>query len=169
MKMEKNLVGLCASALMIFASSSAYAGAGANVYGCVNLTTKPPKPLTVQLTAGGSGTHCMNDVGSDTNFSAANQGLNCASVGYVESKASSTKGDLCATDESHWMMSYNIEDTSFSGSTNSNWHTGNSMSLYDQIKNTVVCNTEAICDSTSVSWDSGTQGPIYIIFQPQAK
>ncbi len=165
MKTAITMGGMCTGLLM---SSSVFAGAGANVYACVNLTTKPITPLSVAVTVGGSGTHCMIDSGSGGTLTASAIGLNCMSVGYVESKASSTKGDLCATDTSTWPMSYSISGSSYSGSMVSKWSTGNHISLTTSTKNTVVCNNKALCDSTSATWNSGTQGPLYIIFQPEA-
>ena len=152
--------------------SMAHAGAGANVNACINLPVKPNSPLTVKVSAARSGTHCMNDAGNDTSFTVSAAGVTCSSVGYVEAKASSTKGDLCATDTSTWPLSYSITNTAYSGSTQSSWSgagSTNSVNLNNPSKNTVVCGTNALCNSTSWQWNHGTQGPLYIIFQPQGQ
>lgn len=153
-------------------AGSAYAGAGANVNACINLPTKPAKPMTVTVTAGGAGTHCMNDQGNNTTFTVSNAGVTCSAVGYVEAKASSTKGDTCATDSSNWPLAYKIANSGFSGGTQSQWSgagTRNSIELQNQSKDTVVCGSDTVCSSTSWNWDHGTQGPLYIIFQPQSQ
>jgi len=119
----------------------------------------------------------MNKKGNNTSFTVSAAGVTCGSVGYVEEKGSSTKGDVCATDTSLWVLSYNLKTgsapTPYSGSTNSKWShplfKPNHMSLKDQSPKTVVCTTTDLCDATSQQWDSGTQGPLYIIFQPQSQ
>lgn len=153
-------------------AGAAHAGAGATVNACINLPTKPIQPLTVVVTPGGAGTHCMNNTGSGTSFKVTDAGVTCASVGYVEAKASSTKGDTCATDSSNWPLSYSIQNTSFSGATQSQWSgagTRNSISLQSASKNTNVCGSSVVCNATSWDWDHGTQGPLFIIFQPQSQ
>jgi len=150
----------------------ASAGAGANVNACINLPTKPAQPMYVQVTAGGAGTHCMNDAGKNTSFQVSSAGVTCATVGYVEAKASSTKGDTCATDSSNWPLSYKINNTAFSGTTQSGWSgagTRNSINLENPSKDTVVCGSDSLCNATSWNWNHGTQGPLYIIFQPQGQ
>lgn len=161
------LAGVFASAAL--SSQLAHAGAGAQVNACVYFATKPATTLTVSVTPNGSGTHCMNDTGSSTTFQVNTAGVTCGSVGYVEAKASSTKGDLCATDKSRWPLSYSIAGTAFSGQTQTQWNTGtqnNSMDLNDQPAGTNVCGGKALCPSTSWTWNAGSQGPLYIIFQP---
>lgn len=156
-------LGLCA--LPMFA----YAGAGATVNACIYMPTTPSKAFTANVTAGGSGTHCMNDTGQNTSIQITQSGLNCSSVGYVEAKASSTKGDTCATDSSTWPSGYSATGFPYSGATQSTWSgagTRNSINLNDASAGTVVCNSPALCNSQSATWDHGTQGPLYIIFQP---
>lgn len=169
MKTSGAAIAVAASALF---AGPAYAGAGANVNACINLPTKPAQPMTVQVTAGGAGTHCMNDTGNSTSFTVNSAGVTCAPVGYVEAKASSTKGDTCATDSSNWPLSYKIANTAFSGTTQSGWSgagTRNSITLENQSKDTVVCGSNSLCNATSWNWDHGSQGPLYIIFQPQGQ
>ena len=149
----------------------AFAGAGANVTACIYMPTTPAKSFSASVSAGGSGTHCMNDSGNNTTISVTQAGLNCSGVGYVEAKASSTKGDTCATDSSTWPISYagNGAGASYTGSTQSTWSgagTRNSIDLNNPSSGTVVCNAQALCNSQNATWNHGTQGPIYIIFQP---
>jgi hypothetical protein len=149
--------------------AASFAGAGANVYACIYLPTAPIAPMVANVTAGGSGTHCMNDTGNNTTINVTSVGLNCSSVGYVEAKASSTKGDTCATDSSTWPLSYNISGTAYSGSTQSTWSgagTRNSVELNNPSQNTSVCNAQSLCTGTSATWNHGTQGPLYFVFQP---
>ena len=151
---------------------SAMAGAGANVYACIYLPTAPIKPLVASVTAGGSGTHCMNESGNNTTINVTQAGLNCSSVGYVEAKASSTKGDTCATDTSTGPLGYSSTGTSYSGSTQSQWSgagTTNSVNLNNPSPGTSVCNSQNLCAGQSATWNKGTQGPLYFIFQPQSQ
>lgn len=167
----------CSLALALIPPGMAHAGAGANVYACVYLPVAPAAPMQAGMTPGGAGTHCMNDVGKATSFTVTNAGVTCGSIGYVEEKGSSTKGDTCATDTSSWPLSYTLTQggtpTPYSGATNSEWARpglrSNTMSLKNYSKGTVVCGSQALCTATSWEWDGGTQGPLYIIFQPQAQ
>jgi hypothetical protein len=150
----------------------AMAGAGAMVNACIYLPTAPITPMQANISAGGSGTHCMNDKGNGTTINVTQAGLTCGSVGYVEAKASSTKGDTCATDTSTWPVAYTIGGTAYSGSTQSDWSgagTRNSITLQNQSGGTAVCNSQNLCSGTSATWDHGTQGPVYVIFQPQSQ
>lgn len=172
MKATKVMGNVAMFSLMAMSVSLAHAGAGANVNACINLPVKPSTPLQVTVAAGGSGTHCMNDTGTGTSFTVSSAGVTCGSVGYVEAKASSTKGDTCATDSSNWPLSYTIANTAYSGATQSAWSgagSRNNINLNNPSNYTVVCGTSALCNSTSASWDHGTQGPLYIIFQPQGQ
>ncbi len=150
-----------------------FAGAGANMYACVYLPVAPISPLSVSFTAGGSVDHCMNNTGNNNSITASTAGVTCASVGYVEGKSSSSGGDTCATDTSIWLLSYNIASTAYSGSTQSTWSHpflgDNHINLQASSTGTSVCSNSNLCTSTSQEWDSGTQGPLYIIFQPMAK
>ncbi len=71
-KILKMAFGAVAAMLL---AQSAHAGAGANMLICINLTTKPPTPMTVNVTVAGSGTHCMNNTGKDTIFPVSKVGL----------------------------------------------------------------------------------------------
>lgn len=176
------IIGYTAMIFTVLFSSSIYAGAGAVVEVCIHLTTpiQPPPNLTpkerqnwegykVTLTPGTSTTsHCMNDYGSSSTFYLKEQGITCGSVGYVESKASSSKGDLCATDKSTWPIAYSYENGTFSGSITTQWNTGNHIKKTSGTSNTYICLSKTNCDSTSQTWSDGTQGPLYVVFNPGA-
>ncbi|MCS4510459.1 hypothetical protein [Xylophilus ampelinus] len=169
MTVDKNLSRTGVLLTATLTAGMAHAGAGANVNACVYLTSKPSVPMTVNVTPGGSGTHCMHEKGHSATLTVSNAGVTCVSVGYVEAKASSSGGDLCATDKSKWPLSYAITGTAFSGSTQTQWHTGtrnNSIDLHSPSPGTNVCGQSSLCTSTSWTWNAGTQGPLYIIFQP---
>lgn len=151
---------------------AAHAGAGANIQACIYLPVAPIAPLQVSFTAGGSIDHCMNNTGKNGSLTASAAGVTCTSVGYVEGKSSSSGGDTCATETSVWLLSYKVANTAYTGSTQSTWShplfQSNHMTLRDFSSGTVVCGNSDLCKSTSQEWPSGTQGPLYIIFQPQA-
>ena len=107
--------------------------------------------FTVSFQAGASTDHCMNDRGNDNQTLVSISGLSCASLGYVELKASSTGGDLCATDKSWWGTSYSGNHQS--GSTNSQWFNSGKIQLYSQSPGTNVCGQQAMCSSSSQQWD----------------
>jgi len=158
--------------LSLLVPTIAFAGAGANVNACIYLPVKPVQPLSVTFSPGGPGTHCMDKTGKTGTVSVTNAGVTCASVGYVESKGSSTGGDTCATDTSYWQLGYAAKGTSMTGSLNSSWSLplfgDNHAKIESASKGTVVCNTQNLCTTQSVQWDSGTSGPIYFIFSPEA-
>ncbi len=169
MKANKIFSAVGVFTVVTLSAGMAHAGAGANVNACVYFATKPATTLTVTVTPGGSGTHCMNNTGSAATINVSSAGVSCSSVGYVEAKASSTKGDLCATDKSKWPLSYSIANTAYSGQTQTQWNTGtsnNSMDLNNQPAGTNVCGANTLCPSTTWTWNAGSQGPLYIIFQP---
>jgi hypothetical protein len=69
-------------------------------------------------------------------------------------------------------VAYTIGGTAYSGSTQSDWSgagTRNSITLQNQSGGTAVCNSQNLCSGTSATWDHGTQGPVYVIFQPQSQ
>lgn len=171
MKNKTFLTGILGSAIMLLTSSPVFAGAGANIYACIYMDKTPQTPMVANVTAGGSGTHCMNDTGNSTTIKVSSAGLNCSSVGYVEEKASSTKGDTCATDTSHWPLSYNINGQPYSGYAMTRisrpGSQGNIKFENSTSPKTSVCTAQALCVGTSATWDVGTRGPLYIIFQPQ--
>ena len=163
------LLAVLAAGLVPF---SVYAGAEANVNACIYVPTKPVSSLSVSFTAGSSSDHCMYHKGSSATMTVTNPGLTCTSVGKVESKASSTNGDLCATDDSIWGLSYTITGTAYSGSTLTNWShkpmRQNKVKLKDSSPGTALCSNEALCEATEVQWSRHSTGTIYVIFKPAA-
>ncbi len=132
---RSSLAGLFAAAVvaaLAFAPSAALAGAGANVKVCVNLKNPPIMPFIIIRvmpggTTNGHSTHCMNNAGNAANIMVNGAGVHCADMGYVEAKASSSGGDLCATDTSYWTVSYQEIDPSpvqYRGTAASVWQTG---------------------------------------------
>lgn len=172
MKAIKILGGVAIFGLTVMLVSMAHAGAGAQVYACIHLPDEPSSPLTVKVKVGDSGTQCMNAVGENTTLIVSTAGVTCSSVGYVEAKPCSKKSDLNATDTSTWSLSYSIQNTAYSGSTQTSWHSSgivNFIKLSDASEGTIVCGAQALCDSTSYQWKAGTLGPLYIILQPLAQ
>lgn len=153
----------------------AMAGAGAIVNACIYLPVAPSSALSVNFTP--SNIHCMSNVGSSESMSVTTAGVSCTSIGYVEAKSTSSDGDACGTDDSNWLLSYNTtqngQATPYTGATASTWSHPifghNHITLSSQSAGTVVCLTSDLCTSTEEQWDSGTQGPLYIIFQPQVQ
>lgn len=151
----------------------AHAGPGATIYGCIYLPSAPPTTWTVNFTPVGN--HCMNSSGANASVPISAAGVTCAPLGYVEAKASTTPfEDTCGSDDSVWTLAYNILNTGYSGSTGTDWPKNflgigsNHFYLINQSSNTVVCGSPGLCGLTSVTWDSASSGPIYIIFQPQS-
>ncbi|KAI0428654.1 hypothetical protein F5Y09DRAFT_312432 [Xylaria sp. FL1042] len=161
---------LSSSSLLFSAAllSTAYAGSGAHVNACVYYPTDPPpgESFVVRFKAGSSSSdHCMNYRGHDAEAVVSRKGLTCASLGYVELKNSSwPPGNFCASDKSWWATSYSIDATGESGSTNSRWEQGGTITLKDPSDGTKVCSSAALCNAESQSWD-GT-GELYIIYRP---
>lgn len=162
---------------LIVQGVSAFAGAGANVQVCLNLQTPPAAPYTASVTPGNSSnSQCMNDYGNATTIKVSAAGLNCASVGYIEAKASSSKGDTCATSSAHWPVAYSTPSGSGggdSGSARLNISTGiirsNSASLSNQQASTYICYSKGLCNATSINWPHGSVGNLYVIFTPGGK
>jgi len=148
----------------------AAAGAGAEMIACIYENKAPPSPLTVEFQLNLPEDRCMNNRGHDAKIVIDRQGLICTSVGYVEAKMSSSGGDLCATDESHWGIYWQKADKTWKGQFNSIWRRGPDydwfMLLFDESGNgnVFVCDKEEVCNKKSVSW-SGT-GKFYIVFTP---
>jgi hypothetical protein len=171
-QMTNKALACAAVGAALILSTSAYAGAGANMNACVYLPTDPASPLKFMFKAGGSADHCMIDKGHDVDFSASKAGVTCGAVGYVEEKGSSSGGDVCATDTSTWVLSYSTDHGAYSGSVQAHMSHplfgSNHINISNQSKETYVCSTSNLCNSTSLEWDSGTQGPLFMIFQPAA-
>ncbi|KAL6860944.1 hypothetical protein J3F83DRAFT_717249 [Trichoderma novae-zelandiae] len=151
------------------------AGAGAQVKACVWFSTKPFSPIQIAWNTCGSASHCMycKDLPRPT-MTVSEAGLTCVDLGKVESKSSSSFFvDTCATDESHWELSYHSPPSSYSGSVTSRWRGGgkrhNSIE-FDKNKvsaGTSVCGTRSACVGTETDWDSGSSPDVYFVFRPQ--
>jgi hypothetical protein len=86
------------------------------------------------------------------------EGVTCAYLGYVEGKTSSSNGDLCATDESHWGLRWDKADKTWQDYTNTRWmNVGGSpnwIKAHGWTKGPISLCTEAnLCDSTSEMWE----------------
>lgn len=151
------------------------AGAGANVSACVNVTNAK-QAMTVNITVGGQGKHCMSQVGNNATITvpAGGNGLYCASVGYVEEKGTSSGGDFCATEKSKWPVSYSIGTLPPQASVvvtmeaDSNFNKA-TIITFPQVGNAGICAFPAgqspnLCYNTSTTWAKGTQGPLALIF-----
>ncbi|EGR45998.1 uncharacterized protein TRIREDRAFT_110457 [Trichoderma reesei QM6a] len=161
-----------ATALVI---NGVLAGAGAQVKACIWFTTKPHSPISFSWNTCGSGSHCMYcDKLPKPTMTVSEAGLTCVDLGKVESKSSSTFFvDFCATDESHWELSYNSPSSSYSGSVSSRWRGGGAKHNYIEFDKdkfspgTSVCGTKSACVNTQIDWDSGSAPDIYYVFRPQ--
>ncbi|KAL2852059.1 hypothetical protein BJY01DRAFT_244675 [Aspergillus pseudoustus] len=147
--------------------SRATAGAGAEVYGCVNYPNEPQEPFTVHFIAGGTSDHCLNQKGHDATVQVTKAGMTCVSVGQVERKASTDWGDTCATDYSKWTLSYEALGTSKSGSTLLNIQRSGSWNSYGNIfdysPDTRLCGSKVACSTTELYWEYWGWGPIYLL------
>jgi hypothetical protein len=172
--MKKRMVKAVLASALIVPGVSAFAGAGANVQVCLNLQNQPVMPYTATVTPGNSSnSQCMNKYGNKALITVSSVGLNCASVGYIEAKASSSNGDTCGTSSSYWPVAYSTPSGAgggASGSAQLNIVTGifssNSASLSNQQASTQMCAAGALCSSTSVSWPHGHVVQLFVIFTP---
>jgi len=138
---------------------------GAQVYGCIFMRYSPAQPFVAKFIHGGQKIHCMIHGGYDNSVRVTRSGVTCADIQYVESKASSSGGDLCATDTSYWGLSYSTSGSEpvYSGDMISRWQTGNSADFVGTFsKGTRFCKNQTYCEYTWVDWPSGTQGPLYV-------
>lgn len=92
--------------------------------------------------------------------------MSCASLGYVESKASSSGGDLCATDESRWGVTFSTGDGSQSGLTYSTWHDplfgSDYIDLYGSCEGTGICGGEVRCTDQTIDVASNGKDEVYV-------
>ncbi|KAH7025101.1 uncharacterized protein B0I36DRAFT_366996 [Microdochium trichocladiopsis] len=144
-------------------SGLAQAGPGAIIYACINLPTPPSQNFTVNFKAGAGTDRCLNNNGTDASVVVSRQGITCASVGYVEAKTSSW-GDWCASASRFWSLSWETEDQTRSGSTNTEWFRRKDIELVGYTPGTYICGRPASCTQRTITWDN--QGPLYIIFNP---
>jgi hypothetical protein len=121
------------------------------MHACIYLPAPPSKNYTVNFKAGAGSDTCMYNRGQDASILVNRKGVICTSVGYVEAKTSSSHGDTCATDQSHWGLSWQTADKTDSGATNSRWYASHWIVLQGQSPNTYVCGSEALCTETQTS------------------
>lgn len=173
--MKNSVVKALLAGVLLASGPLAFAGAGANVSVCLNLAEQPRQSYIVTVTPGNSGnSQCMYDYGNATTINVTQAGLNCGSVGYIEAKSSSSKGDLCATEASYWQIAYSTPSGGggggASGSATVNVTTSNTgsngASLANQQTSTNMCASQGTCSGTSVSWPHGNVGSLYVIFVP---
>ncbi|KAI0412557.1 hypothetical protein F5X98DRAFT_391817 [Xylaria grammica] len=150
------------------------AGPGAQVYACVSLRTPETHNFTVTFNPINGANKCMNAVGQPTTIDVYQIGVSCGEIGYVEGKASSSGGDLCATDESDWNLDYHTTgaDSEKTGSIRAAWRkewgaNTNAINFRSWTPGAVACSSEALCTATDFYWSTGTSGPVYFMFQPQ--
>jgi hypothetical protein len=145
----------------------ASAGAEATVHACVYFADIE-QPLEVTFTP--KRVHCMYKQGTSAKLTVSSVGVHCKSLGHVEGKSSSTGGDVCATADSVWDLSYTIKGTAYSGSTSTNWWhpilSHQHVKLLNPVAGTVLCASASLCNSMQQSWDNSDIGDVYIIFKP---
>ena len=133
---------------------------GADVVACIYLPTPPTTNFTVDFHAGSNSDNCMNSYGKNASASVTTPGFTCASVGYVEEKASGS----CIFEDSIWGLSFT--GGTYNGSTLSKWSSSppiyNECSLSAYSPGTSVCGDEEPCLTTDVQWNTGTTGPIFV-------
>ncbi|RMZ72852.1 hypothetical protein GMOD_00009904 [Pyrenophora seminiperda CCB06] len=136
---------------------------GANVYGCVYFGREhAADPVNATFTPGSASDQNINPAGHSAWTMVSQSGLTCADIGYVHEDSS--------FQDSIWSLGYEVG--AFSGFTSSVWTAtwwNNKIQLKGESPETVVCGTKHKCKSTTLLWDEGTTGPIYIIFSPEAK
>lgn len=121
----------------------------------------------------------MNELGVAGSVNVTQTGVTCAPLGYVESKASSSDGDLCATDYSYWNLAFS--GGGLSGSVVSKWDTWkppaywfttvNRISMISSTAPVVFCQSWGWpCDWSTypdgvdpyIRWDKGDVGDVYV-------
>ncbi|KAG4441485.1 hypothetical protein IFR05_003012 [Cadophora sp. M221] len=115
-----------------------HAGPSANVNACIYLPVEPSRNYTINFKAGAGTDACMPERGHDAPILVDRKGVICTSVGVVRAKAGSSNGDTCATDQSHWGLSWQTEDKKESGSTNSRWYRSDWIVLHGHSPNTYI-------------------------------
>ena len=173
--MKKTII--CFGLGLFLYASTAFAGAGATIYGCLYVDTKPYSPVKITMKVG-TNNHCVsknaNHAGKSYNLSIKSAGVSCVKIGYIEQKASSSGGDVCATDKSHWHLSYNADSDSFSWSgaadlrLNHPLFGSNHAEFNSKTSGTQLCNSASKCGTDKQQWDSGSVGNLYIVFDPSS-
>jgi hypothetical protein len=154
--------------------ADAHTSADANLFGCVNLNTKPATPVTYKF--GTKALQCMASIGKDVSLIATQAGVSCVAIGYVQQKGWTDGGDNCyGLNSGLMLLSYNQVNGAASGSVQTDWWTyllyNNHMRLESASSTYInVCSSPALCKDTAVSWPWAGEPVknLYIIFQPQA-
>jgi hypothetical protein len=104
------------------------------------------------------------ETGSGATISVPNYGFTCASMGHIQSKASSSGGDLCATDDSVWGVSYS--DGWRSRSILTVWNAPiigkDHITLRDESVDTSICRQKERCMGRSVNVDPNGRVDVYV-------
>ena len=126
------------------------------------------KGFTVKFSGGSDHDQCMKTRPLYDTVETFTDGLTCGEPQYIESKASSSGGDLCATDRSLWTLSYtrgswcneNGSVTASLGSglfSETNW-----MELVDYQEGTSLCTTQDDCGDVKQTWPTGTAPELFV-------
>ncbi|EPS35074.1 hypothetical protein H072_11406 [Dactylellina haptotyla CBS 200.50] len=157
-----SIVAICAAV--------AQAGAGAQVYGCIYLSSNRTTMNQYNFQVGIPTTQCMSSKGTNAVLQTKTGGVQCVSLGYVENQTTDHGTDNCAVRTSHWTVGY-TSNVTVSGAAESKWHQSvpnNVVNLETTSPNTQICGSPSLCGNTNqITWESGTQGPIYFVFSPQ--
>lgn len=166
------LVMACSWPVQVMA---AHTSADANLYACVNLTTKPTPSVTYNFST--QALQCMANIGQNAALTVSQAGVSCAKIGYVQQKGWTTGGDNCyGLNSGLMLLSYNQQNGAASGSVQTDWWTyllyNNHMRLESASSTYLnVCSSPALCTNTAVDWPwaNAPTKDLYVIFQPQAK
>lgn len=139
--------------------------AGAVINACLLMDFNPSEGFTVKFSGGSDHDQCMNTKARYSTVEAFSDGLTCGHLGYIESKASSSGGDLCATDRSLWSLSYKRGSTN--GSVTASLGSGlfsetNWMELVEYEDGMNLCTTQDGCGEVRQTWPTGTSPGLYV-------
>ncbi|TAQ83540.1 hypothetical protein B7494_g8136 [Chlorociboria aeruginascens] len=156
-----------ATALATYLAQGVHAGPSANMNACLWQPLEPIVNTTVTFDVNVGANTCMNKRGTSNTVYINSIGLFCASLGEVEAKFSSTGGDTCATDESHWGLSWRTEGNppKSTGSTNSRWYYGSRIRLHGSTPNTYLCTSYARCTDIDAYWPGNGEN-LWVVFEP---
>jgi hypothetical protein len=151
-----------------FNSWSTFAGPGANMNVCVYKTIRLVEPLKLKVERLPSMEMSVAGL-REASIDVKNKGFTCVSMGYVEAIRGFNPY------ASRWPVGYTLTkakngEHEASGSTNTDWAghfpVNNQITLLDSSPETSICASANDCKNTSIEWEAGTQGPLYIIFRP---
>ncbi|KAK6523078.1 hypothetical protein TWF281_002501 [Arthrobotrys megalospora] len=158
------------TSIITLCAVGAQAGAGAQVYGCIYLSSNRTTTNQYNFQVGVPTTQCMSSKGTNAILQTKTGGVNCVSLGYVENQTTDHGTDNCAVRPSYWTVGY-TSNVTVSGAAESKWHQSvpnNVVSLEKASANTYICGSPTLCNNNGqITWEAGTQGPIYFVFSPQ--